>query len=127
MRFPPLAVVPLVLLPLAGFLSCATIFSAGPDPMDFNSDPEAAEVIVNGQRLGTTPVTLRLNPKKTYTVTFRKPGYKDVTANLGTHVQAGWVVLDIFAGVIGVAIDAATGNWKAFDEGQMFVELKKEE
>ena len=102
---------------------CATIFSSGPDPVAFRSDPASAEALVNGQRLGTTPVTLELKPNKIYIVTLRKAGYEDATFTLTTHVQAGWVVLDIFAGLIGVAIDAATGNWKAFDSGQHFVEL----
>lgn len=102
---------------------CAAIFSSGPDPVDFRSDPAGADVIVNGQKLGETPVTLQLEPSKSYTVTFHRDGYQDVTTSLTTHVQAGWVVLDIMTGLIGVAVDAATGEWKAFDSGQHYVEL----
>ncbi len=105
-------------------MGCATIFSPGPDPVDFGSAPEGATVIVNGQSMGTTPVTLKLRPEKEYTITFRMQGYEDATVTLQSHVQAGWVVLDVFAGVVGVAIDAATGKWKAFDEGQYYVELE---
>ena len=103
---------------------CATIFSAGPDPVSFRSDPAGADVIVNGEKLGETPITLQLEPSKTYTVTFHRDGYADVTTTLTTHVQAGWVVLDLLTGLIGVAIDAATGEWKAFDSGQHYVELR---
>jgi hypothetical protein len=102
---------------------CATIFSGSPKPVDFQSDPSAADVVVNGQRLGTTPVTLELLPERTYTVTFRKVGYDDVTITLDSHVQAGWVVLDILGGVVPVVIDAATGKWKAFGSSQHFVRL----
>lgn len=115
-----LVVLSAMALCLAG---CATIFSGGPDPVQFGSSPEGAEVIVNGKKMGVTPVTLKLEPSKTYVVTFRKEGFEDASATLNTHVSAGWVVLDIFAGVIGVAIDAATGDWKSFDEGQQYVEL----
>ena len=110
-----------------GLTGCATIFSPGPDPVKFGSDPQGAEVIVNGQSMGYTPVELELRPEKTYTVTFRKQGYESATVTLTTHVQAGWVVLDIFAGVVGVAVDAATGKWKAFDSRQHFVVLEAED
>jgi hypothetical protein len=111
----------------AALAGCATIFSPGPDPVAFGSDPQGAEVIVNGQSMGHTPVTLELRPEKTYTVTFRKDGYEPASVTLTTHVQAGWVVLDIFAGVVGVAIDAATGKWKAFDSRQQYVVLEAED
>lgn len=102
---------------------CATIFSGGPEPIDFQSDPSAADVIVNGQSLGLTPVTLELLPERAYTVTFRKVGYDDVTITLDSHVQAGWVVLDVLGGLVPVVIDAATGKWKSFDSSHHFVRL----
>jgi predicted small secreted protein len=111
----------------AALMGCATIFGPGPDPVEFGSDPQGAEVIVNGQSMGYTPVTLHLRPEKTYTVTFRKDGYEPANVTLTTHVQAGWVVLDIFAGVVGVAIDSATGKWKTFDSRQQFVVLEAED
>jgi hypothetical protein len=110
-------------LAILAVLGCGTIFSGGPDPLMFRSDPEGARVFVNGQEMGTTPLTLELDASKQYVITFRREGYEDATASLGTHVQAGWVVLDILVGVIGVAIDAATGDWKAFDSGDHFVKL----
>jgi hypothetical protein len=103
---------------------CGTIFSSGPDPVDFGSKPDGAIVLVNGQSMGTTPVTLKLEPNKTCIITYRKEGFEDATVTLNSHVRAGYVVLDILVGVIGVAIDAATGDWKAFDQGQYYVELK---
>jgi hypothetical protein len=122
-----LVVIVVLALAAAALTGCGTIFSPGPDPVDFGSEPEGAEVIVNGQSMGYTPVTLQLRPEKTYTVTFRKDGYEPSTVTLTTHVQAGWVVLDIFAGVVGVAIDAATGKWKAFDSRQQFVVLEADD
>jgi hypothetical protein len=114
-------------LAAAALMGCATIFSPGPDPVNFGSHPQGAEVIVNGQIMGYTPVTLELRPEKTYTVTFRMEGYEPSTVTLTTHVQPGWVVLDIFAGVVGVAIDAGTGKWRTFDSRQQFVVLEAED
>ena len=104
--------------------SCATIFSPGPDPVSFSSDPDGATVLVNGVSMGETPVTLELETNKEMQVTFRREGYKDITVALTTHVQPGWVVLDILAGLVGVAVDAATGEWKAFDSGEQYVVLE---
>lgn len=111
----------------AAIPGCATIFNGGDQSLNFDSEPAEAEVLVNGQRMGTTPVKLDLDPSKSHTVTFRREGCEDVTKQLTTHVGAGWVVLDIFGGVIGVAIDAATGNWKSFDDKQHFAELQCDE
>jgi hypothetical protein len=102
----------LVIAMMSVGVGCAAILSSGPDPMGFVSDPDGAEVLVNGQLMGRTPLQLQLHPDKRYTVTFRKDGYRDAVVTLQTHVQAGWVIADIFlTGLIGVVIDAATGEW----------------
>jgi len=117
----------LFLVALCCFLavSCATIFKSKYKSFGFRSNPDAAEILIGGESKGYTPLELKLNPKKTYLVTFRKPGFEDATVSLDTHVQPGWVILDIFAGVIGIAVDAATGNWKAFNENERYVVLNK--
>lgn len=109
---------------LTGMTGCATVFHGGAKPMSFQSEPGGAEVLVNGVSMGRTPVTLRLKPNKDYAVTFRRQGYRDATVTLGRHVQAGWVVLDVVIGVVGVAVDAGTGKWKAFDDERTYVKLQ---
>jgi hypothetical protein len=52
--------------------------------------------------------------------------YEPATVTQTTHVEAAWVVLDIFAGVVGVAIDWATGRSRALDSRQHFVVLEGE-
>lgn len=106
---------------------CAAIFNSGPEPVELASDPEGTEIFLNGEKMGSTPITLQLHAEKQHVITFRRPGYEDSTISLTTHVQPGWVVLDILAGVVGVAIDAATGEWKAFDSGRHFVTLGRKE
>ncbi len=108
---------------LIALVGCASIFSSGPTSMRFASDPAGAEVLVNGEPLGTTPVELELHADQEYIVTFRRDGCQDTTVPLETHVQAGFVVLDILAGLIGVVVDAATGEWREFDDNNPFVRL----
>lgn len=73
--------------------------------------PAGAAVLVDGRHMGQTPVRLRLEPDSTYLVTFRKSGYADATTTLSTRARSGWMVLDVFSGVLGFAMDYETNNW----------------
>ena len=116
--------VPASALALLATWGCAAIFSSGPTPLSFQSEPAGADVIVNGIPRGATPVTLQLEADESYIVTFRRSGCQDVTVPLETHVQAGFVVLDLLAGIIGIAIDAATGEWKEFNDRMPYARLE---
>jgi hypothetical protein len=95
--------------------ACATLFSAGPVPVTFQSDTPGAEVWVNGTMRGQTPLVLELNNKQAAVVTFKQSGRKDYTVEIGNKVRGGFVVLDVLGGLIPVVIDAATGEWKTLD------------
>ena len=97
---------------------CATVLNQGPDQVHLQTDPNGAEVILDGRRVGTTPVDLELDASRRYQLLFAKPGYRDFGLDLVGEVQALWVVLDIFMGIWPLAVDAATGRWKGFDEVQ---------
>lgn len=73
--------------------------------------PASAAVLVDGRHMGETPVRLRLEPDSTYLVTFRRSGYADATTTLSTGATSGWMVLDVFSGVLGFAMDYETNNW----------------
>jgi hypothetical protein len=90
---------------------CASLFGTHQKDFSFVSEPVSAEVFLDGNRLGTTPLKVKLSNHKEYVFTFRKPGYKDVSCTLMKSTGAGWVVLDILGGLIPVIVDAATGNW----------------
>ena len=96
--------------------NCATIFKGTTEEVNFNTEPQKAEVIVNGLSMGVTPVALKLESKKTYMIEFRKEGYKSRSYNLTNHVGAGWIILDVLAGLVGVIVDAATGAWYSLDQ-----------
>lgn len=92
-----------------------------------SSQPSQAEVYLDGNRMGTTPITLDLDNQAKHTVTFKKEGYQEVTCNIGTSVGAGYVVLDILGGLVPIIIDAATGKWKSLDQGACNVNLPQAE
>jgi len=95
---------------------CATIFHGSTDKVNFSSDPTGAQVYVNGQLMGTTPLELKLESKHTYTIEFRKEGYVNKTVLLTNSVGAGYIVLDVLFGLVPVIVDAATGSWYSLDQ-----------
>ena len=90
---------------------CASLFGSHQKSFDFSSEPDGAEVFLDGASIGTTPVKVPLDNHKEYVFTFRKEGYRDVTCTLLKGTDAGWIVLDVLGGLVPVIVDAATGNW----------------
>lgn len=107
-------------------VSCATIFKGNSSKVDFNSDPQGAKILVNGNYMGDTPIRLKLESKKTYNIEFRKEGYKTKTFNITNHVGAGWIVLDVLFGLVPVIVDAATGAWYDLDQKNVNAILEKQ-
>lgn len=119
-----------ILLIISVFLlssSCATIFKGTSQEVNFNSDPQKAEVCVNGTKMGETPVALKLVCKKTYTIEFKREGYETKAYTITNHVGAGWVILDVLTGLVGVIVDAATGAWYSLDQKNVNAILEKQQ
>ena len=107
--------------------SCALVFKGTKQDVSFRSEPQRAEVYVNGIRMGETPLTLRLVTKQTYAIEFRREGYKPKSVQINNKVGAGWVVLDIVLGLVPVVIDAATGAWYSLDQKNIDAVLEKQQ
>lgn len=107
--------------------SCATLFKGTSQEVHFNSNPQKARVIVNGVDMGETPIALKLETKKSYAIKFTADGYKPKTHRISNHVGAGWIILDVFAGLFGVIIDAATGAWYSLDQSNVDAVLESQQ
>jgi PEGA domain len=90
---------------------CASVIGSKQADFSFNSSPQQAQVFVDGNPMGETPLKVKLSNTKAHTVTFKKEGYKDVSCQLEKGTDAGWVILDVVSGLVPIIIDAATGNW----------------
>lgn len=122
------AVSVIVLFSLFFVLSgCATLFKGTSEEVRFGSDPQKAEVWVNGAKMGETPISLKLESKRTYQIEFRKEGYKPVTRSITNHVGAGWVILDVLGALLPVIVDAATGAWYSLDQKNVDAVLEKQQ
>lgn len=106
---------------------CATLFQGTNANVSMESSPVQADVYVNGQLMGRTPLQLKLATKKEYVVEFRAEGYQPRTYHINNRVGAGWIVLDVLGGLIPVIIDAATGAWYKFDQENINAQLIKQQ
>ena len=115
-----------LLVAVLNLVGCATLFKGTTEEVNFNSEPRKARVIVNSVEMGETPIALKLETKKTYTIEFRAEGFKSRTYNIANHIGAGWIILDVFSGLVGVIIDAATGAWYSLDQKNVDAVLEKQ-
>jgi uncharacterized protein YceK len=94
----------------ASLSGCATIMHGGSQPVGISSNPTGAQVFVDNQVMGVTPVTATLSRKDHHTVRVEMPGYAPYEMKL-TRGMSGWVWGNlIFGGIPGLAIDAITGG-----------------
>lgn len=94
---------------------CATLLASKTTQLPISSAPDHAEVYIDGVKRGTTPLTLDLDPRRSYTIVFKKEGLEDKVFEVRNRVNAGWVVLDILFGVVPAIVDAGTGAWHQLD------------
>lgn len=121
-------VVPVLLVVIIYLVTgCATLFKGASENVDFSSDPSGADVYVNGSLRGKTPINLKLESKKTYTIEFKKDGYEPHTYTITNHVGAGWIILDILGGLIPIIVDAATGAWYELDQDAVNAVLEEQQ
>ena len=70
------------------FSACSTYYG---EDVAVNSNPQGAEVFVNGEKVGTTPCTTRLISDSTYTVKIQKEGYLAETFTLSPTAENPYV------------------------------------
>lgn len=105
--------------------SCAAIFKGSRSKLDLASKPTGAKVYIDGNYQGDTPLKLRLESKRDYTIEFRVEGYPSKTVNILNKVGAGWIVLDVLCGLVGIVVDSFTGSWYEFDQRSVTVVLEE--
>jgi hypothetical protein len=87
----------------------------------------SADVHVNGNLIGTTPVTLKLESKETYRIDFKKNGYTTKRYTITNHIVTKWVVFDVILGAAPALVDAITGAWFELDQDSINAILEKQQ
>jgi hypothetical protein len=97
------------LLTLTG---CATVLRGTGHGIGISSQPPGAEVIVDNQIHGVTPVSVKLKRKENHQIVVQMDGYEPYAVML-TRQTSGWVFGNILFGpgvIIGLAVDAIAGG-----------------
>jgi PEGA domain len=118
------------------FSGCATIFNPAKQKVTIGANVPGAKVYIDGVFRGETPLTVKVPKKKDLVLEVRKEGYKSKPITVDTSVGIGWVLFDIvflvpgilnllllIPGVIALAVDGATGNWRSLDNDKIDVTL----
>lgn len=105
--------------------SCATVFKGGEQRVPINSNPQGAEIIIDGVSYGTTPQVIRLEVQRSYDVTLRQ-GEMERTVTLRNRIGTTWVVLDVVGLLIPLLVDASTGDWYELTPGEIVVDFTEE-
>lgn len=114
----------LVIVLMMVLVGCATIVHGGRQKIPVKSDPSGATVSVNRIKVQTPGVInlSRLEPMAT--LRFEKEGYEPVEITL-IRTTDGWLWGNVlFGGIIGIAIDFATGAAYQLSPNQVNVTLK---
>ena len=91
-------------------IGCGTIIHGGGQDVSVTSDPSGATVEIDGTEVGDTPVTRSLDRGSQHTVAISMDGFETEQVTIQKSVD-GWVAGNIvFGGLIGLAVDAATGG-----------------
>lgn len=112
-------------------VGCATIIHGTKQNIAFNSNPSGAKVIVKGMEKGKTPTVISLPRGETnIVIRFEKEGYEPVEVMMNRSVD--WVIVGggnclIFGGILGLAIDFATGAAYTLSPSEVNAVLQKME
>lgn len=113
------------LLPLLT-AACATILRGSRDQVGIASQPTGAEVIIDNEFFGKTPVTAELRRKDKHIITVKVEGYEPYEITI-TRKTSGFVFGNLVFGPfapIGLAVDAITGGMYSLKPDQVQAELQ---
>ena len=110
----------LILLSL--LTSCAAILKGTSQTVTFTSEPSGAEVFIDGQSRGVTPLSVKLKKNKYDTVMIKKKGYSPVVRPIEKSYD-GIALLNIFWDLS--TTDMITGAAYEYEPNSYYVTLEE--
>ena len=120
----PMAII-LCLVSLSFHAGCASIVDGRTQDVMIRSEPPQAAVIVDGAKIGRTPMIASLRRKQRHTIEIRKEDYESQTRATTKGFNWWYVGNLIFGGVIGLIVDPITGAMFEVNPDHISVELEK--
>lgn len=133
-----LKLVAVLLVTVICLTGCASIVGKNVFPVTINSNPDGANIVIQDEKgkkvfSGVTPTTVTLGAgeayfhKKTYNITFSKPGYAEQYAEIRATLSGWYWGNIIFGGLIGLLIvDPITGKMWKLPEDVVTANLSKQ-
>lgn len=116
---------PLLLLPFLLLCGCATIIHGSKQKIGISSSPTGAKVSIDSTDFGVTPMFAKLSRRKEHIVRIEMKGYQIAEFTI-TKSTSPWILGNILiGGLIGLAVDAASGGIYELSPDQLNAELKK--
>ena len=105
-----------ILLICLMFSSCATLINGHDQEITIVTDPEGAEICVNGVEAGVTPAKLRLIRAQDHVITLSKEGYHVHTKAMERSLSGVSIFYLLPGGLLSMAVDSTQGAAYCFDE-----------
>ncbi len=105
---------------------CATVIHGKNQTVEILSSPVGADVLVDGQPRGTTPLKTEMRRGESHIVQVQKPGYLTETTMTTTKMNATPILNVVLGGVPGLAVDLVTGSGTDVTPGSVGVSLVPE-
>lgn len=110
-------------IPLLFLTSCATIMHGSTQNLGISSNPSYANVWVDRQYVGETPITVCLKRNENHHIRVELDGYQPYEI-ICTKQMSGWVFGNvIFGGIIGLCVDAISGGIYRLTPEQVHAEM----
>jgi hypothetical protein len=113
----------LPLMALVAIAGCATIANGRRQPIGIASAP-AATILVDGVRVGVTPIVLELARRRPHVVRLELDGYEPLEIRLDRKVSS-FASMNFFNLGVGLAVDAATGGLYTLTPDQVAATMKR--
>lgn len=116
----------LLVLPIMQY-GCATILKGSTQVIAVNSNVPGAEVLLNGQSIGVTPLSTTIPKGKNSTLVVRKEGYQAQTMAMPTTITVAFWGNIIIGGLLGSTTDMTTNSAYEYAPGAFHAELVPEQ
>jgi len=120
----------LLLLLTVSMCSCATVLRSKTvnKQIHISSNPENAEVFINDESIGNTPIDYTVVKRKKHSIEVKKEGFLNGYSKIDRKLNPLWTAISVVGGVfpgmgIPIAIDAKTGAFYDIKEGDIEINL----
>jgi hypothetical protein len=112
-------------------MGCGAMFNSNTTTVPVRVAPAVqARVHVDGRYVGESPVSLELSSSQSHTIDIEADGFERQSTRIEASTSGGYVALDcvlvvffVVPGIIALAVDGGSGDWKVLEERELSIQL----